>query len=69
MAFPTTATLDRPDPAALVAAGLAHHGAGRLAEAESVYRRVLADHPRHPDALHLLGALALQGGKPAEAVA
>ena len=68
MAFPTKATLDRPDPAALVAAGLAHHGAGRLAEAESVYRRVLADHPRHADALHLLGALALQGGKPAEAV-
>ncbi|MDQ2103871.1 tetratricopeptide repeat protein [Azospirillum isscasi] len=68
MAFPTKATIDRPDPAALVAAGLAHHGAGRLAEAESAYRRVLADHPRHPDALHLLGALALQGGKPTEAV-
>ncbi|TWA86934.1 tetratricopeptide (TPR) repeat protein [Azospirillum brasilense] len=68
MAFPSKATLDRPDPAALVAAGLAHHGAGRLAEAESAYRRVLADHPRHPDALHLLGALALQGGRPAEAV-
>ncbi|TWA64020.1 tetratricopeptide (TPR) repeat protein [Azospirillum brasilense] len=68
MAFPTNATLDRPDPAALVAAGLAHHGAGRLAEAEGVYRRVLADHPRHPDALHLLGALLLQAGRPAEAV-
>ncbi|QCO17379.1 tetratricopeptide repeat protein (plasmid) [Azospirillum brasilense] len=68
MAFSSKATLDRPDPAALVAAGLAHHGAGRLAEAESAYRRVLADHPRHPDALHLLGALALQCGKPAEAV-
>lgn len=68
MAFPTKATLDRPDPATLVATGLAHHGAGRLAEAEGAYRRVLADHPHHPDALHLLGALALQGGRPGEAV-
>ncbi|NUB15942.1 hypothetical protein GAY28_27280 [Azospirillum brasilense] len=67
MAFSTKATLDRPAPAALVAAGLAHHGAGRLAEAESASRRGLADHPRPPDALHLLGALALQRGRPGEA--
>lgn len=68
MALSLQSTIDRPDPAALIAAGLAHHGAGRLAEAEIAYRRVLADHPRHPDALHLLGALALQAGRPAEAV-
>ena len=73
MAFPTKSAAAKTasvgsDPAALVAAGLAHHGAGRLAEAESAYRRVLAGHPRHPDALHLLGALALQGGRLAEAV-
>jgi len=53
------------DPAATLAAGLAHHGAGRGAEAEAAYRRVLDARPNHPDALHLLGVLALQGGNPA----
>jgi tetratricopeptide (TPR) repeat protein len=38
------------------------HGAGRLAEAEVLYRGVLQEDPRHPDALHLLGALAHQAG-------
>jgi Flp pilus assembly protein TadD len=43
------------------------HGAGRLAEAEQVYRQVLAAAPRHAEALHALGALALQAGQPAVA--
>ncbi len=55
------------DPAALLAAGLAHHGAGRRAEAETAYRRVLAARSEQPDALHLLGVLALQDGNPATA--
>ncbi|WP_448205822.1 tetratricopeptide repeat protein [Azospirillum sp. sgz302134] len=55
------------DPATLLAAGLAHHGAGRRVEAEAAYRRVLAARPDQPDALHLLGVLALQDGKPATA--
>jgi tetratricopeptide (TPR) repeat protein len=38
------------------------HGAGRLAEAEQLYRQVLAAAPRHAEALHALGALALQMG-------
>jgi len=37
-----------------------HHQAGRLSEAEAVYRQVLADDPNHGDAWHLLGTLALQ---------
>ena len=43
-------------------AGLRHHQSGRLQEAESIYRSVLADQPQHPDALHLLGVVALQTG-------
>ena len=45
-----------------------HHRAGRTTEAERLYREVLAASPGHPDALHLLGVIALQGGRPAEAV-
>lgn len=47
---------------------LALHRAGRLAEAEAGYRRVLEIRSRHPDALHLLGALALQVGQTEAAV-
>jgi predicted O-linked N-acetylglucosamine transferase (SPINDLY family) len=48
--------------------GLAHHQAGRFAEAEARYRRVLQMQPSQPDALHLLGVLALQVGQHAVAV-
>lgn len=39
-------------------AGVAHQQAGRWAEAEQIYRQVLAAAPDHPDALHLLGLVA-----------
>jgi predicted O-linked N-acetylglucosamine transferase (SPINDLY family) len=39
-----------------------HHRAGRLADAERVYRQVLARFPEHAGALHLLGTVALQTG-------
>ena len=42
---------------------LEHHRAGRLADAEAIYRQVLAAHPDHPGALNLLGALAYQAGR------
>jgi predicted O-linked N-acetylglucosamine transferase (SPINDLY family) len=41
---------------------LSHHQAGRLAEAEAIYRQVLAQRPNHADALHGLGELAGQTG-------
>lgn len=41
---------------------LQHHQAGRLAEAERAYRRILQQEPDHSDALHLLGVVALQTG-------
>ena len=47
--------------------GQQFHMAGRLAEAEQVYRQVIAALPRHAEALHALGALALQSGRPADA--
>jgi Flp pilus assembly protein TadD len=49
-------------------AAVEHHQAGRLSEAESLYRKELALHPNHPDALHLLGVLAAQIGRFDDAV-
>lgn len=46
---------------------LAHHQAGRLAEAEQLYRAILAADPNHAGALHLLGVLAMQSGRAADA--
>lgn len=40
-----------------------HHQAGRLAEAEKIYRQVLAQEPNHAQALNLLGLLAGQVGR------
>ena len=41
-------------------AGLRQHQAGQLAEAERLYRQVLAVDANHADALHLLGVIAYQ---------
>jgi tetratricopeptide (TPR) repeat protein len=46
----------------LLAAALGHHQAGRLSDAEPLYRQILARDPRHADSLHLLGVLAHQTG-------
>jgi Tetratricopeptide repeat/Glycosyltransferase family 9 (heptosyltransferase) len=45
-----------------------HHQAGRLAEAETIYRQILLHQPNHADALHLLGVAALQFDRPDEAL-
>ena len=39
------------------------HQAGRLPEAESLYRQVPSSHPQHADALRLLGLIARQRGQ------
>jgi predicted O-linked N-acetylglucosamine transferase (SPINDLY family) len=49
-----------PSPDALLQQAIAHHQAGRLAEAEAGYRQVLAAEPTHLVALHLLGVIAYQ---------
>ncbi len=53
--------------AGLLAQAVPLHQAGRLAEAETLYRQALAAQPRQPDALHLLGMIACQTGRFAEA--
>ncbi|MBF0325006.1 MAG: tetratricopeptide repeat protein [Alphaproteobacteria bacterium] len=51
-----------------LAAALADHRAGRLDQAEPVYRSVIAACPDHAEAHHLLAVVSLQRGKPAEAI-
>ena len=46
-----------------IARALAHQRAGRLLEAEGIYRRILESKPNHPDALHLLGMIAHEIGQ------
>jgi len=45
------------------AAAFSHHQAGRLAEAETLYRQICAVDPSHVDSLHFLGVLAGQAGR------
>jgi tetratricopeptide (TPR) repeat protein len=45
-----------------------HHQTGRLAEAEALYRRILAADSRHADSLHSLGLIAHQTGRSDAAV-
>jgi protein O-GlcNAc transferase len=56
------------EPAQAWQRALAHYRAGRLGEAELGCRRLLEAQPAHPDALHLLGAIAHARGAAAEAV-
>ena len=45
-----------------ISRGLRLHRSGCFAEAEAAYLRVLEAEPDHPEALHLLGLVALQSG-------
>jgi tetratricopeptide (TPR) repeat protein len=49
-------------------AAMAHHRAGRLDRAEALYRKILNKVPDHPDALHMLGAIATSRGRPQRAI-
>ncbi len=61
---------NQPPPVATAfAAAVAHHQAGRLAEAEAIYREILSRAPNHVDSLHLSGVAAGQGGRYDEALA
>ena len=52
----------------LIDQALQRHRAGRLQEAEKIYRQILHSDPSQPDALHLLGFIAYQVGRYTEAV-
>ncbi|MBV8781793.1 MAG: tetratricopeptide repeat protein [Phycisphaerae bacterium] len=60
--------MDAADADRQFAEGHAHHLAGRLHQAEQIYRAILATNPDHPDALHYLGVIALQVGRAPAAV-
>jgi tetratricopeptide (TPR) repeat protein/2-polyprenyl-3-methyl-5-hydroxy-6-metoxy-1,4-benzoquinol methylase len=57
-----------PDAAGLFALAVRHHQAGQLAEAENLYRQVLAADARHVASLHHLGIIALQRRQPQAAI-
>ena len=48
--------------------GFAHHQAGRLQEAESVYRQILQANPNHAETLNFLGLLGHTSGHSAKAL-
>ncbi len=54
--------------AALMNEAIALHRAGRLPDAEKIYRQILATEPDHFDCLHLLGVVFAQSGKYPEAI-
>lgn len=56
------------DPNALFAQAGTCLQQGRLQEAESLYRQVLQRQPRHAEALHMLGVVALQSGHARQAL-
>lgn len=57
---PVSLTLDQA-----LQQAIAHHRAGRLQDAERLYRAILQAQPSHPDANHNLGVLAVQLKQPA----
>ena len=62
--------MSRPDDLAKhFALAIQHHQAGHLAEAERLYRELLAAEPNHAGALNLLGVVAAQSGHGDAAVA
>jgi Flp pilus assembly protein TadD len=52
-----------PDVQRLFSDAVRHHQAGRLTDAERLYRQVLALDPRHAAGLHLLGVVGGQTGR------
>ena len=58
----------KQDRTTLLQQAVAHHQAGRLAQAQEMYRAVLAEAPHQFDALHLLGVVYRQQGEAALAL-
>lgn len=60
---PSSMTLDQ-----VLQQAVSHHQAGRLQDAERLYRAILQAQPTHPDANHNLGVIAIGVGKPEAAL-
>ena len=67
--MPPRAPANTPEIQRLLQDAMAHHQAGRHAQAQAGYHAMLRQDPDHPDALHLLGVLAHEGGQHQKAVA
>lgn len=52
----------------LLQQAITHHQAGRLGDADQLYRQILMVQPDHPDGLHLLGVLYHQAGHSAQGI-
>lgn len=66
MSKPDRSQLQGPGVATLLqqfVRGLTLHQQGKLLDAERIYQEILLSEPRHFDALHLLGVIALQTGR------
>ena len=63
-----TYSTNKADIALRIEQAIDHHRAGRLAEAEAIYRGVLAEDSQHLDALHMLGVLRYQNSEHDEAL-
>lgn len=62
------AKVDPKEVDAILQSAVMSHRAGNLQEAEAGYRRVLSMNPRHPDALRLLGMVAIAAGMYADGI-
>jgi len=58
----------KDNPRAELDMGIEHHKAGRLAQAENFYRKVLSTNPKNAEALHLMGLAAHHGGRNKQAI-
>jgi len=61
--FPRISSMPTVSIAQAFALAVQHFQSGRLAEAEALYRQILAVEPRHAEALHHLGVIAHEVGK------
>jgi len=57
------------DPQAAFTHAMEHHHAGRIAEADSLYRQLQAVFPQSSDLIHLLGLTTCELGRPQEGLA
>lgn len=64
----TRKRLPLADVAKTLQQGIGAQQAGVFQKAEFFYQSVLRDHPKHPDALHLMGTLAIEADKPSVAI-
>jgi protein O-GlcNAc transferase len=60
--------MQKSPPPPQLAAGIAHHRAGRLREAEVAYRQILAEQSNNAEALFLLGLIESQLGRREQAI-